>query len=468
MTTKYWANGTAGNASTGTWSPVGAPANGDDVVIDSHSYQDLTWDLPAVTLNSFVTTGNASATRSQVITLGGALNITNALSIASAHATNTITVATSTYSISCGAITLGANGRLSQTGTGGNVTCTSYTQSGTGSVLTGKVDAWFAFSISFTKTAGAITDNSLRLRALSDGATISITSGASTSFYQSLDIQGNTTMTNIGGYTGLESGQFSIAIGKVLTVNAASFAINNNALQNMQNLGAIVVTGSAIICASSSSITCSLGAIDKVTILAQAGASGNIIIKMRTPPTLGVVTVNSAHATYTCSLDLNGKSLSASGLITVSTRGIISSSVPGATIKALGGVTVAANGSLDATNIKQIENSGNFDSSAGTFTPGTSTYITSSASCTIKLAAGGTIYNLIAKTSVIILGANMTITKLYAHINPMVKGAYTLTLTDPTKEYTGMRRPIIKPIQKLNIGQTRAQCGWMQDLGALL
>jgi len=142
-------------------------------------------------------------------------------------------------------------------------------------------------------------------------------------------------------------------------------------------------------------------------------------------------------------LDLNGYDLSCNG-ITVGTRGIL----------------------LGKTG--KIENCGNTDMSAGTFTPGTSTYITSSASCTIKLAAGGTLYNLIAKTSVIILGANMTITKLYAHINPMVKGAYTLTLTDPTKEYTGMRRPIRKPIQKLNIGQTCAQCGWMQDLGGLL
>lgn len=157
----------------------------------------------------------------------------------------------------------------------------------------------------------------------------------------------------------------------------------------------------------------------------------------------GGLTVSSLDGSKVLTLDLNGYNVNANG-ITVLVRGVL----------------------LGKTGT--INNSGNLDSSAGTFTPATSTYVQSSTTATIKLAAGGTLYNLIAKTSVITLGANMTITKLYAHINPMVKGAYTLTLTDPTKEYTGMRRPIRKPIQKLNIGQTCAQCGWMQDLGALL
>ena len=159
--------------------------------------------------------------------------------------------------------------------------------------------------------------------------------------------------------------------------------------------------------------------------------------------TVVATTAGSASGAETTTIDLNGYNLSCNGL-TVGTRGIL----------------------LGRTGV--INNSGNLDTSAGTFTPGTSTYITSSASSTLKLAAGGTIYNLIAKTSVITLGANATITKLYAHINPMVKGAYTLTLTDPTKEYTGMRRPIRLPLKKLGIGQVCAQCGWMRNLGALL
>lgn len=104
------------------------------------------------------------------------------------------------------------------------------------------------------------------------------------------------------------------------------------------------------------------------------------------------IIVVSDHATYTMTLDLNGKSLSATS-ITVGARGIISSSVAGAEIEA-GGILVQANGQLDATNIEYIDNSGNWDSSAGTWKPGQNQVNMTGSGKTVKLSAAQAFYRL--------------------------------------------------------------------------
>ncbi len=103
-------------------------------------------------------------------------------------------------------------------------------------------------------------------------------------------------------------------------------------------------------------------------------------------------TIQSDHATYTMTLDLNGKSLNCTSL-TVGARGIVSSSVAGAEINATG-ITVQANGKLDATNIAWISDSGNWDTSAGTWVPDDCQVNMTGAAKTLKTGNGQVFYRL--------------------------------------------------------------------------
>ena len=552
MATRNWTGLGGDNKATtaGNWDT--APATGDSVVVGFDS-RGITWDIDPATVALVAVTfqGDAAASGNMTITLGHAETFTGALLIKSLHATNTVTLATSTYTLTCGAITLDTRGCLSQTGTAGNVTCTSFTQSGVGSVLTGKNDATFTLSGNFTKTNGTFTDFSVKIIFAADCVmssnngvnfyTTTVNSSCIVNLPSSDCYSGGSLFTNNGTVIIKAGFKFVIPSGMNYTNNGTisgpgslwKFIQNANenwspgsmtcpvrlylsggsASSNTLTLSGNFVCGDLTVnsdhatntftlATSTFTLQCGALTLDTRGCLSQTGTGGNVtctsytqsgtgsVLTGKTDATLsctgaflatagsmtgpiklnvsggatftvsntptasatitmlsnmlvGAMTLSSAHASNTTTIDLNGFNLSCNGL-TVGTRGIL----------------------LGKTGT--INNSGNLDTSAGTFTAGTSTYITSSASSTLKLAAGGTIYNLIAKTSVITLGANATITKLYAHINPMVKGAYTLTLTDPTKEYTGMMRPIGLPLKKLDIGQVCAQCGWMRNLGALL
>ncbi len=109
--------------------------------------------------------------------------------------------------------------------------------------------------------------------------------------------------------------------------------------------------------------------------------------------TTGAIIVWSETSGQTGTLDIAGYSLSAT-TITAGTRGIISSSVAGAKITASATITVSANGQLDATNIAWISCGTNWDSSAGTWTPGTNQVNMTSVYKAVKLAAGQTFYDL--------------------------------------------------------------------------
>jgi len=143
-------------------------------------------------------------------------------------------------------------------------------------------------------------------------------------------------------------------------------------------------------------------------------------------------------------VDLNGYDLSCNG-ITVGTRGIL----------------------LGKTG--KIENCGNTDMSAGTWTPGTSTFINCGAARTIKLAAGQAFYNLISKVGITTLLSNVIISNVYAHVNPVVLGAYTLTLTDPSKEYVADgRRPMVSRIVGVPIHGAWLTDEWLNYLEGIL
>lgn len=167
-------------------------------------------------------------------------------------------------------------------------------------------------------------------------------------------------------------------------------------------------------------------------------------------------------------VNIAGKSLSASGLITVSTRGIISSSVPGASIIAPGGITVAANGSIDRTNINVTANT--YDSSAGTDTAGMSLMAFIGAGAALKQAGGQSVYNAIVTGTAGVLSetSNVTVGNLFAHVSPAVNNnGNTQTLTNPANEFTGLRRPIKRSLTPLSVA-TGLNDQWLNDLGAML
>lgn len=155
-----------------------------------------------------------------------------------------------------------------------------------------------------------------------------------------------------------------------------------------------------------------------------------------------VLSIVSTHATYTCTLDLNGHSLTASS-ITVGTRGILQCGEGTIITKAL-------------------------NSSAGTIAEETATWIFERGS-TIKVAAAQKLYNVIAKgSSALKLLSNLGISGLFAHPAEIDRNGFTLTLDQPDKEYAGLRRPIIVPVKKLDIGEVGLLDGWLRDLGGLL
>jgi len=63
---------------------------------------------------------------------------------------------------------------------------------------------------------------------------------------------------------------------------------------------------------------------------------------------------------------------------------------------------------------------------------------------TIKTGAGQKFYDLIVRSGNVKLLSNITVDRIFAHPSAVGSAGYTITKTDPTQEYTGMRRTIKK------------------------
>jgi hypothetical protein len=81
-----------------SWNPEGVPTNGDTVTFSTGSYQDCTWDISPYLVN-FNYLGGSGATRSSVITLTNNLFVNGTLTVQSAHASYTCTLAGNTYQV---------------------------------------------------------------------------------------------------------------------------------------------------------------------------------------------------------------------------------------------------------------------------------------------------------------------------------------------------------------------------------
>jgi hypothetical protein len=314
-----------------------------------------------------------------------------------------------------------------------NIGAGGYSQAGGTFTGAGGTTYWINCSGSYIQTAGVVTSDKSRLHFTGDGATFTGTNTRQS--YHWFDA--NITATGLQ-YT---SGGLKVSAGKTVIINNGGRIGSSAGLSNVID-GAVVSIGTGYL------LLITYGGANyfpkmncgscNVTLNHNNNAAVNIEF-------LGDTIIKSVSmvgpASYNAVFDLAGHSLTCTSL-TVGTRGIL-----------LGGEGVIT---IDG---------GAFDSSAGTLTEETSTFIFNRNS-TVKLAAGQKFYNVIGKAGVRTLLSNVTISNLYAHVNPAILGAFALTLTDPAKEYTGLKRPFIK--KRIDIGPVGLTDSWMQDLGALI
>lgn len=344
-------------------------------------------------------------------------------------------------------IAAGYSGTITQSS---DMYISGYSQAG--GTFTGVNTKWVYCSGDFVRTAGTLITSTCSLKMLGELKSINI---GDTIGLGKLWVAGYTYWAS-GSFIGSNSAGYQILIddNKTLYINSGKsvtlvYQNIGSTKSNMINNGTISGTGNINFRLYDTNynfpISSLIGNINctKITFLLEAGATGNYAFIMLDNYTfISDVYIQSAHATRIITLDLNGHSLTASS-ITVDTRGILQCGE--------GTITTGA-----------------LDSSAGTITEETATWIFERGS-TIKVAAAQKLYNVIAKgSSALKLLSNLGISELFAHPAEIDRNGFTLTLDQPDKEYAGLRRPIIVPVKKLDIGEVGLLDSWLRDLGGLL
>lgn len=315
-----------------------------------------------------------------------------------------------------------------------------------GGTFTGVTTKYVYCSGNFVYTAGTITTYKINLKMSGSGTSIGVNS------LFALEITSNVTISPPSGVLTISgTGSFlKTNVNTILTISSGKYLqlYASDIVNGITNLGTIAGPGTLkFLIYGANNPTSLSGTISSPLLISElsGGGSNSIVILRNDIVTTSTVTVNSDDGTKTCTLDTNGHSL-AYNTLTVGTRGALANS--------------------SAT--KSVVRGRSFDSSAGTFTP-TNILMVLEGVGTLKLAAGGAVESLIAKGSAMTtLASNVTISNLYAHINPFALGGFTLTQTHPENEYTGLRRPMVKRLRKLDIGPVGLTDGWLQDLGALV
>jgi hypothetical protein len=382
---------------------------------------------------------HAAAEASLTVTLGAATSLGSSLTVQSAHASNTLTLTHGTnYTLTAaGTVTLSTRGLMTQ-GTG-VWSFGTYTQSGASSVF---IQGGNVTSGNVTASAGTLTGAGSASVTLTSSGDVNLTGATVTADKLNLVMTGaGKTLTTTATLFGLKASAYTnIAASCAITAGAGSHLTTDaGAFLNIANTkvvtlplyaaGATLVPngpigglGTLAITMSDGDVSTRLGNIlCPLTIASINTAAANRVLTVLDDPSLGAVTVSSSDDDKTTTLDLAGKNLTATA-VTVGTRGVI-----------LGGEGVHHLG-------------GNFDSSAGTWTPETCQVVFTKAA-TVTLAAGQSFYDLIGYAYPITLGANAAVSNIFAHVGPIVPGAFALTMTDPAKEYTGMRRPILRNLR---------------------
>ncbi|HSV41906.1 MAG TPA: hypothetical protein VLH13_00675, partial [Methanomassiliicoccales archaeon] len=308
-----------------------------------------------------------------------------------------------------------------------------------GGVWKGVVTQWQGCSGPFVQSNGTMTANTVKLYMTGATANLDIKETGVAGLY-ALRCAGaiSNLKTHITGQLIMDVGSsLSIASGKVFKVNRY-----NGAQYIFSNLGEIKGAGTMTFVYYDANKTDSFGIINcPVSIFAFASATADRIVSVGGGSRFGsTVLISSGHATRTMIVNIIGGSLEAIGLVTVSTRGVLKSTVAKASMRIVGGVTVAANGVMDNTNISLIQCDGPVDTSLGTLTTGSETWIFGGVGKTVKLAAAQTLHNVIVKSRAagLKLLADATIDNLYAYVNPIDPDTFTLTKSNPACEYSGL------------------------------
>jgi len=257
-----------------------------------------------------------------------------------------------------------------------------------GGIWTGYSSNTQTCSGSFVQTGGTVS-NTLNLIMSGTGKTLTITGDP---MIISLTIQGSITFTPDGqtdfrSITISEGASISISSGKTLIWNDYS------GTTSFSNLGTISGAGTLRVSDRGNTITWSSGIISSyVDIVRDAFSSGNAIIQLSADSTItNRLQVFSEHATATVTLDLNGHPLSASSII-VSTRATLSNTGVIKTVTTTE-VTIQALGTINSANINWVVG-GNWDSSAGTWTPSDHMINMTGTSKTLKIGVSQTFWDL--------------------------------------------------------------------------
>jgi lysophospholipase L1-like esterase len=374
--------------------------------------------------------------RSVTLTANTALGST--LTVDSAHASYTCTLAHGTnYTLTVtGLTTLSTRGVMTQ-GTGAWAFNGGFTQSGASSVFTqggnvtiagdwamsdGTLTALETSSVTLTgsvnQSAGTVTTNKLCLVSTGAGKTLAF---ATTNNLYKLTVNGTaqaTTGINVSNTLATAAaGILNIATTKTITLTDGTIT----------NLGMIDGLGTLNYVRSASAASPVFGNIycPMTITLANAAAAGRIVTPATDTIFGSTLGISSADDDQTCTLDPAGKNLTFIGKVTVGTRGVL-----------LGGEGVH-------------HFSGDFDSSAGTWTPETSQCIFTR-NATIKLAAEQTFYDLIiVPSTVTTLASDVTVSNVYGLGGSLVPGAFTLTASSVTYTPTDIPvnlKPVINPV----------------------
>lgn len=433
-----------------------------------------TFALGDIRCSLSVTSDLAGATNSFTFTLSQNENFQAPITIGSGHASYTVTLDLGGKSLSCSALTVSTRGILTNSGAEadcvvtnaftlsgasssvtGNVklNCGSYVQSdGTltqasdisigaggasisGGTFTGLETKTVSCAGTWNHTVGTITANKTNLVMSGDAKSLIVVHATS---FLSITISGSITVTtstttNCNCLSLNVTGSATIASGKNLNILESLSALplqNTGVINGPGNLKLFIGNNNPTLQLSKANAPFTISKTSGYTAAKTVTASGDIILGSS-------LSVSSGDSTGTITLDLAGRSLTANG-ITIGTRGIV-----------LGGEGV-------------VRNLGNFDSSAGTWTPETCQYV-QAAPGTIKLAAGQSFNDLMVCSGGASLASNVTVNGIYAHAGAVNQGAFALTY-DATQEYAGLRRPLRKQLRKATNFPDRASAALLEDL----
>ncbi|OGN87475.1 MAG: hypothetical protein A2Z74_04715 [Chloroflexi bacterium RBG_13_46_9] len=342
--TRTWAaTGNSYSDIAANWSPVGVPATGDNITFDDTSVYNCNWNT-TVTVGDFSMLTGYSGTVTQSASIG--VNKFTKANGTFAHSSSYLFTVTGDVSISGGTLTGAYVTKLRFSGYS-NVSITSGGYSG------GNLWACHSIAVNIGCTvknnAGILQTNA---QPIWNNGTLIIAGNYwkshGSAYFSSTS---TTTLTNYDNFFNVDSG----FAGSIVSL-AGTFAGSGYLL---------LVTRSFdlnLYCDSDCSIS--------ITIQIQCAtfSSGSYSIILASDAKFNSITMLSNHATYITSLDIDGHNLSCTSF----TLGVRS----------------------HCFDVNQFVVSGPWDSSAGTFTEGTSTVEMSGASKTLKTGTGQSFYNL--------------------------------------------------------------------------